>query len=290
MKLQFASLALVLAASKASLGKASPDDETLSLVLRSAPFIIFAKQAPSTLPEYNVDTDFNYYFFSDMMYEASGIPPSFLAAGDRNAKTDFPEDFEQYFRDDAEVCTSFFAPDVKVITEPWITPATTTILETRKTCIVDENDHVLYMLGCFNFHDDIELGITSFRAIPSLPDALEPLRHIPTTWYAQAFQQLPFSVRLYSDSQLKDLLAQNSLAELDFVSDEDLAAAMEQVDGAAAFDKEYQTFHVGGSDYRLWIWSVQLKKDEAVWAVAYRPRNAPMPKLVKKSIALSMKP
>lgn len=286
MKLQFASLALVVAASVVSLGdaKSHTEAEMLSSVLRCAPFIIFAKQAPSTLPDYNVDTDFNYYFFSDMMDEASGIPPSFLAAGDRNAKTDFPEDFEQYFRDDAEVCTQFFTPNVKVITEPWVTPATTTILETRKTCIIDENDHELYMLGCFNFHDDIELGITSFRAIPRLPAALEPLPHISTTWYTQAFEQLPFSMRLYSDSELTNLLEENTLAEMDFVSDDDLASAMEQVHSAGDPGK-FQAFHVGGSDYRLWIWSVQLKKKETVWAVAYRPKNTPVPALVEQAIA-----
>jgi len=286
MKLQLASLALAVAA---SLGNATPDAEMTSLVLRSAPFIIFAKEAPSTLPEYDVDKDFNYFFFSDMMGEASGIPPSFLADGSRNAKTDFPIDYEQYFIDDAEVCTEHFAPDVKVITEPWTTPATSTILETRKTCIVDENDQQLYMLGCFNFHDDIELGITSFRAIPSLPAALEPLDHVPTSWYTQAFEQLPFSVRLYSDKEMNSLLAENALAKIDFVSDEELVDALGLVAGADGLGGEFQSYHVGGSDYRLWIWSVSLE-DEEVWAVAYRPRNTPMPKLVKKTIRESKKP
>ena len=98
MKFHLAALALAAAASMYVAAAVDTRAETLSAVLRRAPFIIFAKEAPSTLPDYNVDTDFNYYFFSDMMEEASGIPPSFLAAGDRNAKTEFPTDFGKLHR------------------------------------------------------------------------------------------------------------------------------------------------------------------------------------------------
>ena len=101
----------------------------------------------------------------------SGIFPSFLTENNnRNAKTDFPADHEQYFEDDAAVCQEYPFPKIKVITEPWTTSAMSTIVETRKTAMVHGGQS--YMLGCFGPHDDIELGIKSFR-VTKLPPALD---------------------------------------------------------------------------------------------------------------------
>mmetsp|Transcript_18882 Transcript_18882/g.23186 ORF Transcript_18882/g.23186 Transcript_18882/m.23186 type:complete len:186 (+) Transcript_18882:72-629(+) len=151
------------------------DNALLSLALKSAPFVIFSKTAPAMLPDYNEDTDFTYFFFNDAMQRESGISPHFLTP-DRNAKTDFPpEDYPGYFADDVAVCMEYPFPKFKVITEPWSTPATITIVETRKTSV--EISDQLYMLGWFAPHDDIALGITKFKA-SQVPEALEPLEHI----------------------------------------------------------------------------------------------------------------
>jgi hypothetical protein len=126
------------------------------------------------------------------MQHFSGISPSFLTTtGDRNAKTDFPVDYEAYFQDDAAVCQEYPHPKVKVITERWITPAMTTIVETRKTAMMIQQNGKLFMLGrSFAPHDDVELGITTFRA-SQLPPVTEDLAHVPLAWYTEAFRQLP---------------------------------------------------------------------------------------------------
>jgi hypothetical protein len=207
----------------------------LKATLRRAPFSIFSKTAPLTLPKYNVDTDFCYFFFNDCMEHFSGISPGFLTQGKRNAKTDFPVDYEAYFLDDAAVCREYPHPKVKVISERWITPAMTTILETRKTAMTtttttqDDGKGQLFMLGGFAPHDDIELGITKFRASP-LPPVTEDLKHVPLEWYAEAFRQLRLSTMLVDGSENKNysVLARNVLAnDMDFDS---FAACLEQVE------------------------------------------------------------
>ena len=118
----------------------------LAASLRRAPFMCFAKRAPKTLPSYNVDTDFQYFFFNDIMAEWSGLTPSFLTSG-RNAKTDFPSDFPAYFEDDAAVCTNFDFPLVKRIIEPWRPPRMETTLHTRKTAMHASGEKFM-LLGC----------------------------------------------------------------------------------------------------------------------------------------------
>ena len=49
------------------------------------------------------------------MQQQSGLSPRFLTADNRNAKTDFPVDYEAYFEDDAAVCQEYPFPAVKVI-------------------------------------------------------------------------------------------------------------------------------------------------------------------------------
>ena len=56
---------------------------SVSIALRRAPFAIFSKKAPSTLPAYDIDKDFTYYFFADVMSSLSGVEPSFLTAAGR---------------------------------------------------------------------------------------------------------------------------------------------------------------------------------------------------------------
>lgn len=67
-------------------------------VLENAPFVVFSKTAPATLPDYDMDKDFTYFYFNRRMNEISGLQRATLANSVRNAKMDFPLDFEQYFR------------------------------------------------------------------------------------------------------------------------------------------------------------------------------------------------
>ncbi|KAL7563230.1 hypothetical protein ACA910_015722 [Epithemia clementina (nom. ined.)] len=317
----------------------------LSATLRRAPFCIFSKRAPATLPHYyNVDKDFTYYFYSDFMKQVSGLSPSFLTTtttrndGPRNAKTDFPVGYEKHFQDDVDVCTKYLFPKVKIITEPWTSPALTTVVETRKTCIrITSNDDrnnnqeqegsttttttttetddksELYMLGCFCPHDDVELGVTSFKAT-FLPPRLDPLPHVPSHWYAQAFEQLPMAVRILSlDADFyPTILAANQLAHQDFAV-HGTNSALDRIRGllpkvmttthdtsssssSKSSEDDYQVFHVGGMHYRLWIWRVQddnnnesssnsssSHQPDTIFAVAYRRKHQFLPTLVEDS-------
>ena len=114
--------------------------------LRRAPFMCFAKKAPKTLPSYDVDRDFQYFFFNDIMAEWSGLTPAFLTSG-RNAKTDFPVDFPAYFEDDAAVCMDYDFPLVKKIIEHWQPPHMNTVLHTRKTAMHDASGEKFMLLG-----------------------------------------------------------------------------------------------------------------------------------------------
>ena len=79
--------------------------EQILQALKSAPFVIFAKTAPKSLDDFSMDEAFGYFYFNDVMQTFSGLAPSFLTSG-RNAKTDFPEDYEAYFADDVDVARS----------------------------------------------------------------------------------------------------------------------------------------------------------------------------------------
>lgn len=76
-------------------------EQRVMQALKSAPFVVFAKEAPNSLDDFSMDEAFTYFYFSDVMHTFSGLDPSFLTVG-RNAKTDFPEDYEAYFADDVD--------------------------------------------------------------------------------------------------------------------------------------------------------------------------------------------
>ena len=81
------------------------ESEQILQAMKSAPFVIFAKTAPKSLDDFSMDEAFGYFYFNDVMQTFSGLAPSFLTSG-RNAKTDFPEDYEAYFADDVDVARS----------------------------------------------------------------------------------------------------------------------------------------------------------------------------------------
>ena len=259
-------------------------------LLRSAPFVVFAKRAPSTLPEYNEDTDFTYFYFSDAMQRESGIFPSFLAP-DRNAKSDFPpEDYPGYFNDDVAVCMDYPFPRIKVITEPWGTPATTTVVETRKTSVTIADQ--LYMLGWFAPHDDVELGLTAFKA-GQPPAPLEMLGHVPEEWYPQAFEQLPVAVRVVNiegvvtgGAATTPVVAENKLARESFLDQDTMRHCFNVMEGSSAAGASYGAFEFGdqlwnGKPCRIWAWRVG---DDGTVAFAVREKHDGTPSLVQSSL------
>jgi len=254
--------------------------QLLKATLKRAPFTIFSKRAPATLPVYNVDKDFCYFFFNDNMKFLSGASPNFLTANNnRNAKTDFPDDHEQYFKDDASVCQEYPFPKVKVITEPWITPAMVTIVETRKTVMIHEGQN--YMLGCFGPHDDIELGITSFRATKLPPTLDDLLKHVPDTWYDKAFQQLPIATTLVDvgdDSSSTTVIAQNDLAAAD--STMPWKSFLESI----ASLPDYDSFHFGTDTKRAWIWRPEPSLSSVI-AITVREKHTAHPEQVAEALS-----
>jgi len=244
-----------------------------AVALRSAPFMCFSKRAPTTLPHYDVDTDFQYFFFNSVMAQWSGLTPAFLTNG-RNAKTDFPIDFEAYFRDDAAVCTEFIHPLVKKIIEPWQPPHMSTVLHTRKTAMRDSRGHA-FMLGCVAPIDDIELGITTFSA-RSLAPPQPALAHIHDAWYESAWAQLPQGACLVNASTgvLSDV---NSLGVATGPALDDMAG---RVLARVRDAPDAECWGFGGVDgllsdshARVWVWKLRgdLPGDEEHLALSFRP-------------------
>mmetsp|Transcript_75 Transcript_75/g.169 ORF Transcript_75/g.169 Transcript_75/m.169 type:complete len:267 (-) Transcript_75:180-980(-) len=247
----------------------------ISRVLRRAPFVVYAKIAPPTLPYYDVDKDFGYYFFSDLMESLYGLSPAFLTAGEapRNAKMDHPDDYEAYFKDDVGVCTRFIHPKVKRIVENWKMPATHTTVLIRKTSMYFGQDQ--YMLGCFSPFDDLELGVTSFRA-GKLQDELEEPAHVEPEWYEAAFKHLPNPTAIISDDG--GVLAQNDLmmmdykAELPSVIDECLS----HINATQSLDINIDSWKFSNVSLetgksRVWVWrSTPGSKD---LAISIRPKH-----------------
>lgn len=217
------------------------------------------------------------------MQHFSGIAPRFLTAGKRNAKTDFPIDYEAYFKDDAAVCVEFAHPNVKVITEPWKTPAMCTVVETRKTAMKSKEGN-LYMLGAFCPHDDVELGITEFKA-EKLPPALhEELDHVPEEWYGDAFNQLPFATLIMEGGKV---VSKNSLAEKMGLDPTSLKSELEEVASLPDYDSyHFGNVNMGGTSCRVWCWRPDVD-DREVIAVSARPKHSEIPSEVQSCLALS---
>lgn len=254
--------------------------ELLKATLKRAPFTIFSKAAPSTLPKYNVDTDFCYYFFNDIMDALSGISPHFLTENsNHNSKTDFPTDYKEYFKDDVSVCLEYPFPLVKVITEHWATPAMDTIVETRKTAMIHGDQN--YMLGCFGPHDDIELGITTFRAT-MLPPVLEPIKHVTDGWYEAAFQQLPFATTLINTDDMT-VIAANDLATTAAANTDDDDHVLEQ-SVLERMTSNRDCFQTGSDTLRTWIWRPCTDRWPSVVAIAVREKHAVHPKQITEKL------
>jgi hypothetical protein len=257
----------------------SDNTDLIIRTLKTAPFVIFSKTAPDTLPDYNEDTDFTYYFFNDAMMRESGLDPHFLTP-DRNAKTDFPpEDYPAYFLDDVAVCIDYPFPKYKIITEPWSPPGTSTIVETRKTSvqILDQ----LFMLGWFSPHDDVELGVTTFKA-DKVPETLPLLDHVPSDWYEGAFDQLPLAIRVINSGDGTTII-ENQMALDSFLDHDTIQGCLDLIKGAGS---HYSAFQYGNKMYndkpsRIWAWHL----DDDNVAIAVRSKHETIPNLVQSALA-----
>lgn len=279
--------------------KDAQQDRTLARqVLKRAQFCIFSKAAPSTLPDYDVEKDFSYFYFNDAMASRSGLSVAGLTAGVRNAKSDFPEDYAGYFRDDAKVCMEYKAPKVLDVTEPWVTPLLSTINHTRKTAI-ELPDGRRYMLGVFFPHDDVSLGVTRFRAGP-LPAALphNEVAGLSDDWCEVALQELPLPTFVYMTGANPPLLLRENaaadaggkamearaLATLSKLDDEwasaaEPGAAIRPIESWELHEAEEETSNAWR--YRTFIW----RPSGATWtAISFCSLHASTPSLVAERL------
>ena len=304
----------------------------LSWTLRRAPFAIFSKRAPLTLPQYSADSDFQYYFVSDYLQHASGRSHAsfFVNHRRRQPSRESSPMTELQVRNDISVGLDYPFPAIKTTTESWRTPARTTIIELRQTCVqtgphgegkgpsaaeaavsTGTQERELFLLGCWSPHDDVEMGMTSFCATtlpPSVQDEAERVHsHIPESWYLRVFDELPMAIRIFKEEEDKDnrkdrLVMANQLARKDFAMD-GMKTALERSQqlllhhpssssSQSSSPYYYDAFHIGGLNYRLWIWRIVLPKekddDQSYLAVAYRPKHHVMPELVEDSLSSSL--
>ncbi|KAJ1638502.1 hypothetical protein T492DRAFT_833631 [Pavlovales sp. CCMP2436] len=183
---------------------------SLGLALRRAPFIVFAKHTPLNLSCYDASVDFSYRYFNDMMAHWSGQTPDSLTRGCVNAKTALPLDFEAYFQDDIDVCLHYHSPLNKAIVEGWQPPQMDSLVHMRKTsCRICDK---LYLLGCGAPYDEIELGVSSYRA-SNLPSFFHPLTNtLPHAWYEAMWEHLPHATFMVANMTSDEVLAPNILA------------------------------------------------------------------------------
>lgn len=183
-------------------------EKLVELTLRRAPYVIFSKTAPKTLPHFESHFDFPNFFFNDAYQHVSG--DSVVHMIGRNARKDHPMSFEDRFLDDVAVCSCFEHPHVKVVVEGWKAPAVRTVVDSRRTAMAHDGHQ--YILGCLSLIDEIELGVTTFRASPLAAAPLPALAHINPGWYSSAFDQLPVATWLINLDNGQPIL-ENDLAQ-----------------------------------------------------------------------------
>ncbi|CAL1133025.1 unnamed protein product [Cladocopium goreaui] len=231
-------------------------EQRVMQALKSAPFVVFAKEAPNSLDDFSMDEAFTYFYFSDVMHTFSGLDPSFLTVG-RNAKTDFPEDYEAYFADDVDVCKNFAFPRVKLIFEPWRPPLRCAVLATRKTAMRFQDR--LYMLGCFAPVDELELGFTEFSTLLPFPERGDLPQPPPAGWYTAAFDQLPNAMVILDDAG--EVVVRNQLANdlgellpLAIRLGQETVKATDLVDPARRYWHLRKVFPGAKRPMRIWLW------------------------------------
>ena len=209
----------------------------------------------------------------------TGLAPHFLTSG-RNAKTDFPLDYEAYFNDDVEVIAGFAPPRVKTIIEPWQPPHVDTLVHTRKTTLTTV-DGARFMLGSVAVFDDVEVGTTRFRA-SALPPALPPLEQVGAAWYDQAWAQLPTAACVV-DLPTSQAISLNHLAsERANLLPALLDRVLPRVHATASADSwELGSVPMGSDLVRVWAWRPQPSNPDLI-ALSFRAHLPAVPELVAK--------
>jgi hypothetical protein len=140
------------------------------------------------------------------------------------------------------------------------------------------------MLGCFQPHDDIELGITTFRA-SQLPPPTEELTHVPDAWYTEAFRQLSFSTIMLDG---ENVLARNNLAtNKNEMHVDSFAACLERVESVPDRDcYEFGDVSLNNNPAsRVWIWRPDADH-RSVLAIAGRLKHGIIPVEVQAVLKL----
>ena len=145
-----------------------------------------------------------------------------------------------------------------------------TTLRTVKTAM--RHDKRLYMLGCFCPIDDVELGITKFRARRLAPE-LVPLPHVSTGWYESAFEQLPHAM-LIADATTGKMQLQNTLSRTeadnkatDMLIELCLDKGKASITGSLEFGDIQGATLFSGQSCRVWAWPL----DNGSIAISWRP-------------------
>ncbi|KAJ1629278.1 hypothetical protein T492DRAFT_840926 [Pavlovales sp. CCMP2436] len=282
---------------------------SLSFALRRAPFIIFAKHTPLNLPCYDASVDFSYRYVNDMMAHWSGQSPESLTRGYVNAKTAFPLDFEPYFEDDMDVCLHYRSPLNKAIIEGWQPPQMDSLVHARKTaCMIGDK---LFVLGCSSLFDEMELGVSSYRAA-DLPPALHPLADtLPADAVWEHLPHATFMVASMEDDEVLDIprstapaiptTALNSIGllacELETLQWASARAhprplkslidnclrKVRSAPGAECW--EFGGLHLGSLGLmRVWVW--RPLKDRNFLAISIRPHFDTVPEVVRRRLLL----
>jgi hypothetical protein len=162
--------------------------------------VIFSKSAPENLDQIDFETDFCYFYFSPGFERCCLLKRNLMCDGRTNAKRDFP-DYVAYFNDDTNVMRLFTHGKVYAFCEPWSPPGVDTYIYTRKTAMKSQRG-TNYMLGCFDFVDDVSLGIAKFKVIPhdaaaAIPDIGRDDSALDD-WFKDAFENLPNAMAIFA--------------------------------------------------------------------------------------------
>eukprot|EP00434_Breviolum_minutum_P012258 symbB.v1.2.010805.t2/scaffold712.1/size170421/4 len=217
------------------------------------------------------------------------LAPSFLTSG-RNAKTDFPEDYEAYFADDVDVCKNFAFPKVKLICEPWRPPLRCCILATRKTAMVFQEQ--CYMLGCFFPVDEIELGFAELSTALPFPEREELSHGPPAGWFEAAFHQLPNAMVILND--IGEVMAQNQLAS-DLGEGQSLVIQMclDMVKSTQLVDPSVKYWNMrkrdvlvgssAGTAIRIWLWRFLIGEEKGRLGICWKPIESNIMECVQRA-------
>jgi hypothetical protein len=191
-----------------------------------------------------------------------------------NAKALFPTDYLQHFEADAEIATDYAFPNVKDIVQHWDRHGINTVVHARKTAVVIQGE--TYVIGTFAPFDDVELGITTFRA-RYLPRELPDPDVVPLRWFEGAFENLPLPVAVVDSGG--NFLRVNAFMQHhvgSFGWKKAAVECLEQVKMTRICDKgknawefsRVQIEDASTTKYRVWVWRPVVDSD--MYAICFR--------------------